>query len=62
MEGLIDEQDMEKAFMSRLYVQPAHKPELVQQHYKFYCFYMCVLLTCLGILCKRIDEVQNTWR
>lgn len=20
------------------------------------------LLTCLGILCRRIDEVQNTWR
>lgn len=26
------------------------------------CLYECVLLTCLGILCRRIDEVQNTWR
>lgn len=25
-------------------------------------FMKCVLLTCLGILCRRIDEVQSTWR
>lgn len=26
------------------------------------CLCECVLLTCLGILCRRIDEVRNTWR
>lgn len=26
------------------------------------CLYECVLLTCLGILCRHIDEVQSTWR
>ena len=26
------------------------------------CLYECVLLTCLGILCRHIGEVQNTWR
>lgn len=27
-----------------------------------YFLYECVLLTCLAILCRHIDEVQNTWR
>lgn len=28
------------------------------------CMYVCRegLLTCLGILCRHIDEVQSTWR
>lgn len=26
------------------------------------CLYECMLLTCLGILCRHTDEVQSTWR
>lgn len=32
MEGLIDEQDMEKVFMCQLYIQPAPKSELAHQN------------------------------
>lgn len=30
--------------------------------YEQCCVYVCVLLTCLGILCRHIDEVRSTWR
>lgn len=59
---LIDEWAMEKdAFASFTHNLLLILRLCTTTQFDLVCLYECALLTCLGILCRRIDEVQSTW-